>query len=493
MGKRSVFTVIACAAMILGMLGQATAERYYGEFDYVTENTWGGAVENDAPVAPPQQAAPSPGPAPSPSSATPAPAPGPAPSPSSATPAPAPARNPQPKPDFSISISPKSKSVLNRIFIENMNSVPSKTYEVESYTFGFYGIQVDREARYTVTVKSENGFSGDVELSVEGIPSGAIYSIPVSVQVPATGRAVVSFVVTTAKTTPKGEYTLTVKGANGGAARSDSATLSVTEQREFVFVGVTGPVYDGGMSGGGGGGNGMTRYYTVDYTNPVGNVDGIPYLNYTNPKLREEQKTAASWQATRVKGDSPLNIVNILEKSFVNTTNKTAETTMNLVKTGANAIETGINAVQNIVSPSLAPAPVQSAAAQIASAAVSSAKISNSTVLPISTPTAASAPAPQPAASSGSGTLISPAAASAVQAPRISTTSSSPAPTSAPKTSVAPASASLAASSKTQPAAAVTNLTTAVQKIANTTKSPTTASIANLALLTLHIIGIGFR
>ena len=99
-----------------------------------------------------------------------------------------------PSPDFSLSISPGSQTVTQ-----------------------------GNGAAYTATVNPSNGFSGDVNLSVSGLPSGATGTFTPN---PATGSSDLS--VTTSVGTPAGSYPLVVTGTSGSLTHNASATLVVT-------------------------------------------------------------------------------------------------------------------------------------------------------------------------------------------------------------------------------------------------------------------------
>jgi len=102
-------------------------------------------------------------------------------------------------PDFSISSNPTATSVL-----------PGGT------------------AKYTETLKSLKGFSGNVTLGSTGCPPSSTCSfIPNPVNVPSGGSATSTFRVATTKTTPKGHYSITVKGTRGSLKHSVTVMLSV--------------------------------------------------------------------------------------------------------------------------------------------------------------------------------------------------------------------------------------------------------------------------
>jgi hypothetical protein len=77
---------------------------------------------------------------------------------------------------------------------------------------------------YTATVTASGGFSGVVNFSVSGLPSGASASFnPASV----TGSGSSSMSVTTSTSTPAGTYTLTITGTSGSLVHSTTVTLVV--------------------------------------------------------------------------------------------------------------------------------------------------------------------------------------------------------------------------------------------------------------------------
>src|SRR5262252_994169 len=77
---------------------------------------------------------------------------------------------------------------------------------------------------YTTTVSAVNGFTGTVNLSVSGLPSGATSSFnPASVA--GSGNSTLS--VSTSSTTPAGTYTLTITGTSGSLTHSTTVALVV--------------------------------------------------------------------------------------------------------------------------------------------------------------------------------------------------------------------------------------------------------------------------
>src|SRR5262249_21153869 len=100
-----------------------------------------------------------------------------------------------PAPDFSVSATPASQTVVQ-----------------------------GGSTTYTVTVTPSGGFSGSVAFSISGLPAGATGSFnPPSV----TGSGSSTLTVTTSASTPAGTYALTVSGTSGSLVHSTSVTLVV--------------------------------------------------------------------------------------------------------------------------------------------------------------------------------------------------------------------------------------------------------------------------
>jgi Putative Ig domain len=99
--------------------------------------------------------------------------------------------NPAATPDFSLSASPTSQTVTQ-----------------------------GSGTSYTVTVTPSGGFTGSVNLSVSGLPSGASGSFSPN---PTTGSSTLT--VTTGSSTPTGTYPLTITGTSGSLTHTTSATL----------------------------------------------------------------------------------------------------------------------------------------------------------------------------------------------------------------------------------------------------------------------------
>ncbi len=105
--------------------------------------------------------------------------------------------NAAPTPDFALSATPSSQTIV-----------------------------AGSSTSYTATVAASGGFNGAVNLSVSGLPSGANASFnPATVN--SSGSSTMS--VTTSATTPAGSYPLTITGTSGALTHTTSVTLVVTQ------------------------------------------------------------------------------------------------------------------------------------------------------------------------------------------------------------------------------------------------------------------------
>ncbi|MGA1999909.1 MAG: Ig-like domain-containing protein [Terriglobales bacterium] len=83
---------------------------------------------------------------------------------------------------------------------------------------------------YGVTITPNNGFTGQVTLSVTGLPTGASGSFAPN---PATSTSTLS--VTTGSNTPPGTYTLTITGISGSLTHTAAVTLVVSASPDFTM------------------------------------------------------------------------------------------------------------------------------------------------------------------------------------------------------------------------------------------------------------------
>jgi Domain of unknown function (DUF1929)/Glyoxal oxidase N-terminus len=85
---------------------------------------------------------------------------------------------------------------------------------------------------YTVTVTSSNGFAGTVSLSASGLPSGATASFnPATVN----GSGSSTLTVTTLASTAAGSYPITITATSGALTHTASVTLVVTVPTNFTI------------------------------------------------------------------------------------------------------------------------------------------------------------------------------------------------------------------------------------------------------------------
>jgi uncharacterized membrane protein len=90
---------------------------------------------------------------------------------------------------------------------------------------------------YTISVSPINGFSGNVALSVSGLPSGAGGSFnPASVA----GSGNSTLTITTSSLTPAGTYTLTITGTSSSLAHSTTVTLAINPLPDFTLAATPG-------------------------------------------------------------------------------------------------------------------------------------------------------------------------------------------------------------------------------------------------------------
>jgi N-acetylmuramoyl-L-alanine amidase len=101
-----------------------------------------------------------------------------------------------PPPDFSLSVSPTSRTVTR-----------------------------GNSTTYTVAINRSGGFAAQVSLSVTGLPAGATSTFSPN---PAAGSSTLS--VRTSSSTPRGTYALTVSGTNGSLTRTAAMSLQVKKR-----------------------------------------------------------------------------------------------------------------------------------------------------------------------------------------------------------------------------------------------------------------------
>jgi hypothetical protein len=97
---------------------------------------------------------------------------------------------------------------------------------------------------YSVTISPTGGFTGQVTLSVSGLPSSANASFTPN---PATASSTLS--VTTSASTPTGTYTLTLTGASGSLTRTTTVTLTVGASGRVTYDNAVSSGFQWGVAG----------------------------------------------------------------------------------------------------------------------------------------------------------------------------------------------------------------------------------------------------
>ncbi len=120
-----------------------------------------------------------------------------------------PAGGPPPAPDFSVAMTPASRTV-----------------------------PAGGSTTFSVAVTPANGFAGTVSLAVSGLPSGTSASFsPATI----TGSGSTTLTITSTAGTPVGSPTLTITGTSGTLSRTATATLTVTPPPTYTLSGTITP------------------------------------------------------------------------------------------------------------------------------------------------------------------------------------------------------------------------------------------------------------
>ena len=107
-------------------------------------------------------------------------------------------------PDFSVSATPSSRTIVQ-----------------------------GSSTTYSATVTALNGFNGNVSLSASGLPSGANASFNPST---ISGSGSSTLTITTLSSTPAGSYPITITATSGTLAHATTVTLVVTGPSDFTLV-----------------------------------------------------------------------------------------------------------------------------------------------------------------------------------------------------------------------------------------------------------------
>ena len=117
----------------------------------------------------------------------------------------------------------------NSIVIHRMTVAPTADFSI-SATPSSQTVTQGSNTTYMATIGALNGFTGTVNLSVSGLPTGATANFnPTSITTSGSSTLTVS----TASTTPAGTYTLTITGATSTLSRTATVTLVVAGPPDF--------------------------------------------------------------------------------------------------------------------------------------------------------------------------------------------------------------------------------------------------------------------
>lgn len=114
---------------------------------------------------------------------------------------------------------------------------------------------------YTVNTGILNGFSGNIALTISGLPSGAGFTFTPSSVAAGSGS---TLAITTASTTPAGSYPLTITGTSGALVHTTSVTLVVNSSGTPDFTIVATPSS-----------RTVTRGNSTTYTVSIGALNGF--------------------------------------------------------------------------------------------------------------------------------------------------------------------------------------------------------------------------
>ena len=167
---------------------------------------------------------------------------------------------------------------------------------------------------YTVNVGSVTGFSGDVALSLSGLPSNVASGQVTPGTVTGSGAATVS--VTAASSAPAGSYPFTITGMSGAVSHTTTTTL-VVRPRDFSVV--VSPTSVTVLRGG-------TASYTVTVT-ATGGFAGLVALSVSG----QPAGTNPKWSANPVSGSGS----SVLK---LKTSGSTKLGTYSLVVTGSSGV-----------------------------------------------------------------------------------------------------------------------------------------------------------
>src|SRR5206468_2574759 len=171
---------------------------------------------------------------------------------------------------------------------------------------------------YSVTISPTGGFSGQVTLSVSGLPGGGNGSFAPK---PASASSTLS--VTTSASTPTGTYTLTITGVSGTLTHTTTVTLVVNPSPDFTLSAL--PVSQTVAPGG-------ATSYSVTIS-PTGGFSGQVTLSVSglpgggNGSSEERRAGAASTLSVTTGASTPTGTYTLPSAGFSGTLTHTAPVT----------------------------------------------------------------------------------------------------------------------------------------------------------------------
>lgn len=152
------------------------------------------------------------------------------------------------------------------LYAAGQQSAPQKPGILVQITPSSRNVDQGLATSYSATVSSTGGFAGTVVLAVTGLPSGATSGVaPSSVKLTAGSTAQLSMNVSTASSTPAGDYELTLTGQSG-AVQSAAVKTQLRVKAPLRVFGLSGDV--SGLLA-----PGTSRSMDLGFTNPDKGID----------------------------------------------------------------------------------------------------------------------------------------------------------------------------------------------------------------------------
>ncbi|MFF0268202.1 S8 family serine peptidase [Kribbella sp. NPDC004536] len=149
-----------------------------------------------------------------------------------------------------------SSGSVSRTALASLTVVPPPDYSLTA-TPATRTVSAGASTTYTIGINPANGFTGDVALSVTGLPP----SVGTASVSPAVAHTTAQLAITTAASAPAGTYGMTVSGTSGSLTHQVSVTL-VVNRPDFTMTASPASVT-------------VTRSQTATYTASVSPVNGF--------------------------------------------------------------------------------------------------------------------------------------------------------------------------------------------------------------------------